>query len=659
MGTHGTPSKDSWEQWTGKVVGEYEIGELLGAGGNGQVFKARHRCLDIPVAFKILRSVERDDEVAVKRFRREAMATARLNHPNLIRATDAGVLKRHPFLVTEFVDGKDLYELAAVQGLLSITNVCQVGVDVCEGLEFLAKSGVVHRDIKPSNIMVDKAGHVRILDLGIAHTFDQCHSLAMEEDVVGTLDFISPEQALRPKEVTFQADMYSLGCTLYFLLIGRAPFCDEMYQSVPAKMLAHIEVNPDHLSQVREDVPHSVANIIMEMMEKHAFDRPSTFREVIDILAKFADGSNLAEIVSSSAVDPAPESDSTKSRVQSYPDQPRRHSALERAYKRAGMVACEKCGMASRSQETDWCRHCGYHPELEDYVQDHPSFRRNESDPVDDKASPTVQRRSNISTSCGIGVILLATLAVRIYFTYVDGARGQWCLGQTLGGLIGFAGGHLMALLCTLSYEGNSILHAVLHPKHVWKFARRTRMGGFFFSVSVWGLFTAICSLLCIGGITSEMVFGVKPSSPSQETIDMSSLFDENGDFINDAFAAETDQGVPASLQVMDCQVYGFHCEAGQGGIRQLFCCGRIDGKLQHVAMVTLEKFNPDANREFARFLAQHKRDTPLVSGSVHATWVDPVVTVRLRFDRWLANNTMKSPKVLKLSRDRAEQSKP
>ena len=294
IGARGTAAAN---QWVGKVVGEYEIVHLLGVGGNGQVFKAHHRSLDLPVALKILHRVDPDDEATVQRFRKEAVATARLNHPNLIRATDAGVLNGNPFLVTEFVDGIDLNDLLEQQKVLSVANVCQLGVAACEGLDFLAEMGVVHRDIKPSNLMVDTTGHVRILDLGLAATNDPCHSMTLEGQLMGTLDFISPEQALNPQDVSFHSDMYSLGCTLYFLLTGRAPFQDELYQSIPAKILAHVEVQPIPIDQIRKGVPRKVADLITAMMAKHSFDRPASFREVVNGLAKHASQSNLAEIV--------------------------------------------------------------------------------------------------------------------------------------------------------------------------------------------------------------------------------------------------------------------------------------------------------------------------------------------------------------------------
>ena len=282
--------------WSGEILDDYEIGERLGVGGNGQVFRARHRCLDLPVALKILHSVETTDEDSIHRFRREAMASARLMHPNLVRATDAGIRDGHLFLVTDLVEGVDLNQLVEQHGAVSVANACELGRAACEGLEYLNQNNTVHRDIKPSNIMLDHSGQVRILDLGLAHNNDLAHSLTFEGQLMGTLDFMSPEQALSPKDVDFHADMYSLGCTLYFLLTGNAPF-EGQHETLAAKLMAHMEVQPTPIDRLRGDIPKPVARIVMAMLEKEAADRPETFTRVIEVFSSFSSDHNLRDLV--------------------------------------------------------------------------------------------------------------------------------------------------------------------------------------------------------------------------------------------------------------------------------------------------------------------------------------------------------------------------
>ncbi|MFK8115206.1 MAG: protein kinase [Rubripirellula sp.] len=305
------------KNWSGEILGEYEIGERIGLGGNGQVYKARHRCLDMLVALKILHGVEAGDQASVDRFRREAMASARLRRPHLVRATDAGILGQHLFLVTDLVDGVDLNELVGRYGVLSIANACEVGRAACSGLQYLTENATVHRDIKPSNIMLDRTGNIRVLDLGLARTNDLTHSLTVEGQLMGTLDYMSPEQALSPRDVDFQADMYSMGCTLYFLLTGHAPFQTDAHDTLAAKLVAHMEVEAAPIREVRKDVPPAVANVIMAMLEKSVSDRPASFTDVIAVLSRFADSQNLVKVIGG---------EMDRSAIQIDPPKPSHHS---------------------------------------------------------------------------------------------------------------------------------------------------------------------------------------------------------------------------------------------------------------------------------------------------------------------------------------------
>lgn len=291
---------------SGHTFGEYEIYELLGTGGNGQVFRARHRWLDIPVAIKFLLGVDANDQSVTERFRREAMVAARMIHPNIVRATDGGIAGQRIFLVTDLVVGKSLTTLVQQHGPLKLPEVAAIAVGVAKGLRHIALNATVHRDIKPSNIMVDEMGEVRVLDLGLARSQHQSHTLTETGQVMGTVDFMSPEQAQDPRNVDYRADMYSLGCTLYFLLTGRAPFQSDDNESIAAKLLAHIEKEVTPISAYRQDIPKPICQLIEQMLAKSPGERPTHYEQIISRFESHVTGNRLAEKVRDASNPSAP-----------------------------------------------------------------------------------------------------------------------------------------------------------------------------------------------------------------------------------------------------------------------------------------------------------------------------------------------------------------
>ena len=269
---------------------DYELLESLGDGGMGMVYRARHTRLDRIVALKLIRPDRLKSQVAKDRFNREMKAAGLLEHPNVVRALDAGDVDDQHFLAMEYVNGETLTDLVDREGPLPVSQCCQIIAQAASGLQHIYESGLVHRDIKPSNLMwcpppegSDSPGQVKILDLGLAllSTDASDSGLTSQDQVMGTYDYIAPEQARRSHEVDIRADIYSLGCTFYFLLTGQPPFPEA---SIAQKLVAHQLETPTSLTEFRPDVPEEVVTIIDRMMDKSADDRFTAPTDVLDAL---------------------------------------------------------------------------------------------------------------------------------------------------------------------------------------------------------------------------------------------------------------------------------------------------------------------------------------------------------------------------------------
>jgi hypothetical protein len=281
-------------------VGAYEILAPLGKGGMGTVYLALHTRLKRQVALKILPPHHLGDPVLVARFRREMEAVGKLDHPHLVRATDAGEEQGTHFLAMEFVEGLDLSRLVRLHGALPVADACELARQAAEGLHYVHEHGLVHRDVKPSNLMVTPLGQLKVLDLGLARL--RGDHFAVEEltdtgQFMGTADYMAPEQTVDARGVDIRADLYSLGCTLYKLLTGRAPFSGPGYDSAYKKMRAHAEQPLPPVRDLRPEVPPGLAAVLDRLVAKDPAGRFATPAEAAAALAPFTAGTDLPRLV--------------------------------------------------------------------------------------------------------------------------------------------------------------------------------------------------------------------------------------------------------------------------------------------------------------------------------------------------------------------------
>lgn len=281
-------------------LGDYELLKQLGQGGMGTVYQARHSRLKRVVALKVLPKDRLNNEEAVRRFEREMEAVGRLDHPHIVRATDAREERGIRYLVMEYVDGLDLAEIVKRCGPLSIADACEVTRQAAEALSCSQENGLVHRDVKPSNFMLDTQGRVKLLDLGLAQC-QEAESLGGQitgvGQVMGTPDFLSPEQALESHAVDIRTDVYSLGATLYHLLSGRGPFSGPEYDSAMKKVLGHLRDPVPPIQVARPGVPRPVAALLARMLAKEPAERPSSPAEVANVLRPLCQGSKLIALL--------------------------------------------------------------------------------------------------------------------------------------------------------------------------------------------------------------------------------------------------------------------------------------------------------------------------------------------------------------------------
>lgn len=265
------------------VLGNYVLMEKIGAGGMGQVFKARHRRMDRLVAVKFLPPAMTKDKAAIARFEREVKAAAKISHQNIVAAHDADCANGIHFLVMELVEGSDLSALVKKNGPFPFEKAVNYVLQAAKGLEAAHKKGIVHRDIKPANLLLDNEGTVKILDMGLARLNGDEDTPTQAEltgtgTVMGTVDYMAPEQALSTKNADARADIYALGCTLHYLLTGKATYGGD---TLMAKMLAHREEPIPSLRAACPDVSEQLDAVFRKMIAKSVQDRYQTTSQVI------------------------------------------------------------------------------------------------------------------------------------------------------------------------------------------------------------------------------------------------------------------------------------------------------------------------------------------------------------------------------------------
>jgi serine/threonine protein kinase len=262
------------------IGGKYKVLEHLGSGGMGTVFLCEHRFMRRRVAVKLLPPDKAETAGTLERFRREAQAIARLDHPNIVRAHDIDQDGPIHFLVMEFIDGVGLQQLVDTRGPLSVARSVNYIVQAAQGLQNALKMGLVHRDIKPSNLLLDRAGVIKILDLGLArfqNSKDNLTRMIDSKTVLGTADYLAPEQA-RDSHVDIRADLYGLGAMFYFLLTGKPVFEGG---NVAQKLIKHQAVVPTPINKRREDVPQGLADVVAKLLEKDPANRHQTPAELV------------------------------------------------------------------------------------------------------------------------------------------------------------------------------------------------------------------------------------------------------------------------------------------------------------------------------------------------------------------------------------------
>jgi len=277
-------------RWRGFTIGKYKVLERLGSGGMGNVYLCEHKFMHHRVAVKVLANVNAADPALVERFYREARAAA-LEHPNIVHAHDVDQDNDLHFLVMDYVDGSNLQSVVQQRGPLEVRRAANYVWQAALGMQHAHEAGLVHRDIKPSNLLVDRSGTVKVADLGLARFATEEGQVLTEGVMLGSVDYLAPEQALDSHGVDIRADVYGLGATFYFLLTGVPPFAEA--KNAPRKLIAKQTQAPRPVRTLRPAVPHDLAAVVEKMMARDPADRYATPAEVAAALEPWTGGSIL------------------------------------------------------------------------------------------------------------------------------------------------------------------------------------------------------------------------------------------------------------------------------------------------------------------------------------------------------------------------------
>jgi tRNA A-37 threonylcarbamoyl transferase component Bud32 len=270
----------------GFILGKYKLLRMLGKGGMSSVYLAEHILMRARRAIKVLPKNRVADATYLERFRIEARAAAKLDDPNIIHTYDIDEYEGQHYLVMEYVEGQDLHQLVKEHGPLDFMIAADYVAQVARGLSHAHAMGLIHRDIKPANCLVDKNKVVKLLDMGLARLIDDEASLTLDnnENVLGTADYLAPEQALNSHKADARSDVYSLGCTFYFLLTGHPPFPEG---SISERLMKHQIERPPSILKDRPDAPPILVHICEKMMSKKNVDRYQTADEVVEALGEW------------------------------------------------------------------------------------------------------------------------------------------------------------------------------------------------------------------------------------------------------------------------------------------------------------------------------------------------------------------------------------
>ncbi len=275
------------------VFDQYVFVDQLGKGGMGAVFKARHKATGRLAAIKVMNAEANKDEKSVKRFQREVEAAGKLEHPNIVHAIDSGEHNGQHYLVMDFVEGADLASIVRDKGALPVKRAVNCVLQAAKGLQFAHEQGVIHRDIKPANLLLDKQGVVRLLDMGLVRFEGVNDGLTGTQQVMGTVDYMAPEQVTNTKLADARCDIYSLGVTLWILLTGK-----KLYETknMVDRVMMHREAPIPSLAEHCPDAPASLDEVLHKMLAKKPDDRFQTMAEVVVALQSVLDSASSTNV---------------------------------------------------------------------------------------------------------------------------------------------------------------------------------------------------------------------------------------------------------------------------------------------------------------------------------------------------------------------------